>query len=151
MAAAPAPNPRASLLAGLRTGGVRSTSGPMGNIPHTAAVGSSFSVPRYPSSTFHNSHFPPEEEDDELADMVSQNMYINSASHMRHIPMTAAVDGSHDRFAHQQSARYRGMASGGVSNNSNNDVQRQAQAQALQMQMLQVEMLRLHVRGSSRQ
>ena len=55
-------NSRASLLSGLRTGGVRSASQPS-IVPHTAAIGGSFNVPRFAS--FSQQHFP-EEDDDEL-------------------------------------------------------------------------------------
>lgn len=78
------------------------------------------------------------EEEDELADMVSQNLYINNVSRMQQ-PMTAAVDGTANRFAHQQN-----MAAAPMSpfiGNAN-----QAQLQALQLQMMQVEIARLQVR-----
>ncbi|KAH8106232.1 hypothetical protein BXZ70DRAFT_426673 [Cristinia sonorae] len=133
MATIPTPNSRASLLSGLRTGGVRSTSGPMGNVPHTAAPTGTFNVPRHPSAVYNGALYSAEEED-ELADMVSHNLYINNANRMQQ-PMTAAVDGSANRFAQQQ-----GMAAP-MSPYINS--QNQAQLQALQLQMMQVEIARL--------
>ena len=61
MAATPAPNPRASLLAGLRTGGVRSSSGP---VPHTAAPAGTFNIPRIVTPNQEDNYYPPEEEDE---------------------------------------------------------------------------------------
>ncbi|KAI0049581.1 hypothetical protein FA95DRAFT_1604223 [Auriscalpium vulgare] len=138
MATTPAPNPRASLLAGLRTGGVRSSSMA---VPHTAAPGASFNVPRFASASYSNS-YPSEEETDELADMVSQNTYINAPPRMQQAPMTAAVDGTNNRFQQQQFNGQRGL------NNPNTAVggaqsQAQAQQQAFQMQMMQIELIRL--------
>jgi hypothetical protein len=49
------PTTRASLLAGLRTGGVRSASSPLANIPHTAAPSGSFNIPRSSSTDFPSS------------------------------------------------------------------------------------------------
>lgn len=133
MASNPTPNSRAALLSGLRTGGVRSVSGP---VPHTAAPAGTFNISRY-SPPMHSGAFPEEEE--ELADMVSQNMYThnNNVNHMQH-PMTAAVDGAANRFAQQQIL---GMNTGGF-------MDPQAQMQALQLQMMQMEIARLQVRLS---
>lgn len=89
------PNPRASLLSGLRTGGVRSTSS---SVPHTAAPGGSFNVPRF-ASQLHSSVFP-EEDDDQNAAVPSQNVFANHSA--PRMPMTAAVDGPDNRFTHQQ-------------------------------------------------
>ncbi|KAI0069032.1 hypothetical protein BV25DRAFT_1791126 [Artomyces pyxidatus] len=144
MAAAPPPNPRASLLAGLRTGGVRSAS--MAGIPHTAAPGASFNVPRFSSASYNN--YPAEEEQDELADMVNNNMYLNAPPRMQQPPMTSAVDGSNNRFQQQQQMNgQRGLMAGAgpTPNTAISGAQRQAQAQqqALQMQMMQLELMRL--------
>ncbi|KAK7695662.1 hypothetical protein QCA50_000298 [Cerrena zonata] len=135
MATTAAPNPRASLLANLRTGGVRSASNPMANVPHTAAPGGSFNISRHVSNGYTD---PVYEEEDELADMVSQSMYINQYANRLQQPMTAAVDGSANRFAQQQNL---GM---------NNQVPmspfmaaNQSQLQALQLQMMQAEIARL--------
>ncbi|KAF7313654.1 hypothetical protein HMN09_00521900 [Mycena chlorophos] len=78
----PSPN-RASLLSGLRTGGVV-RSADSRQIPATAAPGGSFNVPRV-STGLHNSSIFPEEED--------------MAQSAHRIPMTAAIDGG---FMHQQ-------------------------------------------------
>ncbi|THH33712.1 hypothetical protein EUX98_g398 [Antrodiella citrinella] len=137
MATAPVPNSRASLLAGLRTGGVRSASGPM-NVPHTAAPTGTFNIPRQQSAVYNSSLYASEEED-ELADMFSQNLYMNQGNRM-HQPMTAAVDGTANRFVHQQNNM--GMnAAPPMSPFINN--QNHAQLQALQLQMMQVEIARL--------
>lgn len=134
MASNPTPNSRAALLSGLRTGGVRSVSGPVGNVPHTAAPAGTFNIPRY-SPPMHGGAFP--EEEDELADMVPQNVYMhNNGNHMQH-PMTAAVDGAVNRFAQQQMMNMNG---GGF-------MDPQAQMQALQLQMMQMEIARLQVRS----
>ncbi|KAG7448985.1 uncharacterized protein BT62DRAFT_928989 [Guyanagaster necrorhizus] len=137
------PNNRASLLAGLRTGGVRSSST---TLPHTAAPGASFNITRFASQHHQPSSFPEEDEDDQLAEMPSQNVYVNRQySGNRTLPMTAAVDGSNNRFAQQQ----RGMnpnsapftpsfATPNMIAQSNN-----VQAQAFQLQMMQMELMRL--------
>jgi hypothetical protein len=137
------PNNRASLLAGLRTGGVRSSST---TLPHTAAPGASFNITRFASQHHQSSVFPEEDEDDQLAEMPLQNMYVNKQyGGNRTLPMTAAVDGSNNRFAQQQ----RGMnpnsapftpsfAAPNVITQSNN-----VQAQAFQLQMMQMELMRL--------
>ncbi|KAF8076172.1 hypothetical protein FPV67DRAFT_401489 [Lyophyllum atratum] len=145
MTTAPAPTPRASLLSGLRTGGVRSTSS---SIPHTAAPGATFHVPRF-ASHHHSSPFP-EDEEDQLAEMSQQSVFTGHPG-ARAMPMTAAVDGPNNRFASQMGSR--GMnpnsvpfSPAGFSPNmvsQSNQMQNQAQAQALQMQMLQLEMMRI--------
>jgi len=129
-------NPRASLLAGLRTGGVRSTSA---NIPHTAALGGSFNINRFPSQQHINPYDG--EENDIVAEISSHHMFANRA-----MPMTAAVDGPNNRFSQQQ----RGMNPNSVPFSPafahaplHQQQQYQAQAQALQMQMLQMEMLKI--------
>lgn len=153
MATTPAPNPRASLLSGLRTGGVRSSSGPTHNFPHSAAPGASFNVPRFASQAYNNnSNNYYSDESDELADMVAQNVYIQSAGpRMHQPPMTAAVDGF-NRFSQQQYARTManeiGMQQAAEAQRQAQQAQAQAQQQALQMQMLQLEMMRLQVRLS---
>ncbi|KAG5731704.1 hypothetical protein E4T56_gene708 [Termitomyces sp. T112] len=134
MTTAPAPTHRASLLSGLRTGGVRSVSA---SIPHSAAPGASFNVSRFHSQ--HNLASSLDEEDDQLPDMPSKNIYAP-----RHMPMTAAVDGQNNRFAAQQ------MAPRGLNPNSAPfspgtafNPSAQLQNQALQMQMLQLEVMRI--------
>ena len=69
MATANAPTHRASLLAGLRTGGVRSASA---NMPQTAAPGpSSFNIPRI--VTPQNEDLYIQEEEDELAELMGED------------------------------------------------------------------------------
>lgn len=129
MTTAPSANNRASLLSGLRTGGVRTSSA---TIPHTAAPGGTFNIPRIVSTNFNN------EGQDYLADTSSQNMYGNR---------TAAVDGPNNRFTHQQQ---RGMNPnvapfnpGFTPNAMAQANNAQAQQQALQMQMMQLEIMRM--------
>ncbi|KAI0728743.1 hypothetical protein C8Q72DRAFT_994164 [Fomitopsis betulina] len=132
MATANVPNPRASLLAGLRTGGVRSASA---NMPQTAAPDtSSFNIPRI------NEELYLQEEEDELTNMMAQNLYIrNNAARIHQHPMTAAVDGAANRFAQQQNT---GMMSPGM-NFPMTPAAAQTQLQALQLQMMQMEIARL--------
>lgn len=140
MASAPAPTQRASLLAGLRTGGVRS------GVPHTASPGGSFNIPsRFASATYNHQSFG--EEDDQLSDMLSHNMYINPQQRVYQPPITAAVDGGANRFSHQQGHFTGGMMSGiPHSNPAVGNTQLQAQQQALQMQLMQLELIRMQVR-----
>ena len=136
----PAPNSRASLLTGLRTGGVRSGSGP---VPHTASPVGSFNVPRY-APVSNDAIF---EEENELADMVSQKLYVqNNVSRMQQVPVTAAVDGGMNRFAMQQAM---GMGGGMGMNPYVSAAAAQSQMQAVQMQMMQLELARLQVSGHS--
>ncbi|KAF7301445.1 hypothetical protein MIND_00709800 [Mycena indigotica] len=123
----PAANPRASLLSGLRTGGVRSAA-----VPQTAAPGGSFNIPRI-SSGLHSSIFPEEDEEESV-------FATHSAPRM---PMTAAVDGPGFMHQQQQQQQRRGM-------NPNSApftpfmAQQPAQAsQAFQMQMMQLELLKM--------
>lgn len=82
-------NTRASLLSGLRTGGVRASPGPV--MPQTAALGGSFQPPRFAAT-----HHQPAPFDDSQNDM-------NSFAGMRYsAPMTAALDGRAPRFQQQQ-------------------------------------------------
>lgn len=138
MSTAPAPNSRASLLAGLRTGGVRSTSGA---IPHTAAIGGSFNAHRFPSQHHHNQ----QEEDDQVLDLP-QNLYANNHhGGNRVMPMTAAVDGPNNSF-NQQQQRGLNPASVPFSPGFNMMPQsNQAQNQAFQLQMMQLELLKMQV------
>ncbi|KAI0035576.1 hypothetical protein K488DRAFT_25940, partial [Vararia minispora EC-137] len=146
MATTTAPNQRASLLSGLRTGGVRSSSV---NVPHTAAPGATFNIPRFASASYSSHIVGEEEEMDQLADMVSHKMHFNAPPRMQQLPLTAAVDGSHNRFAQQQAMRG-GTSLAANSVMSNVHLQAQAQQQqALQMQMMHLEMLRLQARAPS--
>jgi hypothetical protein len=127
------PNNRASLLAGLRTGGVRSVSL---NAPHTAAPAGAFNVARYPSQS-HPTNIFPEEEEDNLPEIPRrQPVYSN-----RHIPMTAAVDAPNNHFANQQTAQ-RPMNPNSIPFSPAFPPHMMAQPQ-VQMQMIQLEMMRL--------
>ena len=112
-------NSRASLLAGLRTGGVRS------------AVQPSFSLPRYPSQS-QPSLYP----DDDFVDSIP-------------IPLTAAVDGSNNRYALQQPPSGLNPNSAPFSPTlfSQNAMQQNQfqNQQAIQRQLLQLEMMRVQV------
>ena len=127
--ATPAPNPRASLLAGLRTGGVRSSSGP---VPHTAAPAGTFNIPRIITPNQEDNYYPPEEED-ELSSMMSQNLYVQDRS--RQVPMTAAVDGIPNRFQQQQQQSMHGVPFN----------MSQSQMQQVQLQLMQMELARMQV------
>ncbi|KAF9057387.1 hypothetical protein BJ165DRAFT_28393 [Panaeolus papilionaceus] len=123
-------NKRASLLDGLRTGGVRSSSL---NVPHTAAPTGTFNVPRFPPINSQSGFA--EEEEDQFVDIPHHNN--NNNGYTRNIPMTAAVDGPNNRFSQQQAMR--GMnpnsipfSPGFAPNN-----------QQVQLQMLQLEMMRM--------
>lgn len=155
------PNQRASLLAGLRTGGVRSTSGPQ--LPHTAAPGGSFQLPRLASSQVYN-NFPIDEEVDEVADMISQNAFVSGARSFpnRQVPRTASAYAPNNVFQHQQQdvfqrqlAAQNAVVNGGLGNVTNTaDAEYQAQAQAqmqLQMQMMQMEVIRLQALNQMQQ
>nr|VWO97331.1 Uncharacterized protein [Ganoderma boninense] len=137
MAATPAPNPRASLLAGLRTGGVRSASGTIPNVPHTAAPAGTFNIPRIIAPKQEDNLFPPEEED-ELSSMMSQNLYIHN-NRARQAPVTAAVDGIPNRFQHQQQ---QAMHTNGMGFNPLHAMN-QNQLQQVQLQLMQMEFARM--------
>ncbi|KAI0356606.1 hypothetical protein OH77DRAFT_1535741 [Trametes cingulata] len=138
MAATPAPNPRASLLAGLRTGGVRSASGP---VPHTAAPTGTFNIPRIIAPNQEDNFYPPEEED-ELSNMMSQNLYIQNAR-SRQAPLTAAVDGIPNRFQQQQQQAMNMNGSGMPFNPLMSPAMAQNQLQQVQLQLMQMELARM--------
>jgi len=144
MASAPAPSHRASLLSGLRTGGVRSAS--MAGVPYTAAPGASFNIPsRFASNAYNQQSIS--EEDDQLSDMLSHNMYINTQQGLYQPPNTAAVDGGANRFAYQQGHFTNGLMSHPNAAVNNAQLQVHAQQQALQMQLMQLELIRMQVRS----
>ncbi len=149
MASAPAPSHRASLLSSLRTGGVRSAS--MVGVPHTAAPGASFNIPSHFSAGTYNQQSVMEEED-QLSELLSQNMYINAQQRAYQLPNTASVDGSINRFAQQQAHYANGLASGIPSPNGalgSAPLHAHAQQQALQIQLMQLELIRMQVRSPS--
>jgi hypothetical protein len=122
-------NNRASLLSGLRTGGVRSASGPI--IPHTAAPGGSFNIPRFASGP----HPPAIYEDASASDGLDfggQTLQYSGFNHYG-APMTAGFNDRAPRFhqhQHQQEHFFRqAQLAMGI-----NPVD---QAQLLQMQMMQ--------------
>lgn len=132
MTTAPTTNSRASLLSGLRTGGVRSSSA---TIPHTALPGATFNVPRLAPNALSGNFV------DEEQDFVPEMSSYHLASR---IPMTAAVDGPNDRFSQQQrrpmNPNVAPFSPTFVPNQMVNNAQAQ---QALQMQMMQLEILRI--------
>lgn len=143
-------NNRASLLNGLRTGGVRSTS--MSG-PHTAALGGSFNIPRFVSNQ-HSVFVEDDDGMDEVAELFSQNMYINNQATR---PLTAAVDGPNNRFVQQQMAAQSALNpnslpfypsySQGVQPQNPSEVQLHAYQQ---MQMMQLEIARLQSEQAQR-
>ncbi|KAJ3998305.1 hypothetical protein F5050DRAFT_1567474 [Lentinula boryana] len=136
MTTAPTSNSRASLLSGLRTGGVRSTSA---SIPHTAAPGGTFNIPRIVSHANPGAY---NEEQDYLPEMSSHNMYANNLGGNR-IPLTAAVDGPNNRFSQQQRGMNPNVAPFSPAFTPNTMSQANQAQQALQMQMLQLEILKI--------
>ena len=141
---------RASLLNGLRTGGVRSSSM---SAPLSPTPAASFSLPRFASNT---PIFSPEDDLDQLSDILSNNLYINNFSgHATH-PFSATIDAPNNTFVHQQSS-HRPLNPNSVPFSPTHlSVQRQptpTDAQLLayqQMQLMQLEILRLQVRASLR-
>ncbi|EJD53874.1 hypothetical protein AURDEDRAFT_133532 [Auricularia subglabra TFB-10046 SS5] len=138
-------NSRAQLLSGLRTGGVRSTSQPT-IVPHTAAIGGSFNVPRFAS--FSQPQFP-DEEDDELADMVQFNMHLNGNHRMQQPPMSAsAADGVGNRFQQQQQQQQAFMRQMAAQRSAMNGMgvhgmNGMGGMDPLQMQVMQIELMKL--------
>ncbi|KAK7064402.1 hypothetical protein R3P38DRAFT_2824290 [Favolaschia claudopus] len=123
---------RSQLLSGLRTGGVRSAA----NIPHTAAPGATFNIPRVPSGL----QAPVFSEEDDIQGQYAQNVFLNPQLGQRTMPMTA-IDGPNNRFLQQQQHNVNtnvGSFSPAFSAQPNH-----VQAQALQMQMMQLEILRM--------
>lgn len=127
-------NTRASLLAGLRTGGVRSSAV---DTPHTASPLGTFDLRRL-SSNYHP--IPFSEEEDQVAEIFHPNICQD-----RDIPMTAAVDGPINRFSQHQGTR--GMNPNSIPFSPGfapNMTPPQAQ---IQMQMLQLEMTRIQIQA----
>jgi len=124
-------NTRASLLSGLRTGGVRASPGPV--VPQTAALGGSFQPPRFAATLHQPTPF----------DDTPNN--VTSFAGMRYpAPMTAALDGRAPRFQQQQQQQMQLMqqaqlaAMTGIPGMQGmmNSVD-PAQAQLLQLQLMQ--------------
>ncbi|KAJ1311021.1 hypothetical protein OPQ81_009527 [Rhizoctonia solani] len=132
-------NSRASLLANLRTGGVRSASG----VPHSAGpTTTSFQLPRYTSQ----SHSIYEEEEDIIAQMQHLNFGSNGAMGPRAMmngPMTAGITGP-NQFQQQQMIMQMMLQQQGVGMGLS------AEQQALQLQ-LQNEILILQAKQQQQQ
>lgn len=121
-------NARASLLAGLRTGGVRSSTI---DAPHTASPTGTFDLRRL-SSKYHATPFS--EEEDQATEKFHQNI-----SQDRDTPMTD-VDGPINLFPQHQGTR--GMNPNSIPFSPAPNMTPQAQ---IQMQMLHLEMMRIQV------
>ena len=140
------PSPRASLLSGLRTGGVRSVS-----VPQTAAPAGSFNIPHRMQSPLNQARpiFPEEEQMDQLGDMASHSAYgrgPRDLSHLRQQPRTASLDCARllqqqqDLLLQRPQVARAAVASGPAMYESvSSDVQ------AMQMHMMQMEIMRLQV------
>ncbi|KDQ17209.1 hypothetical protein BOTBODRAFT_42915 [Botryobasidium botryosum FD-172 SS1] len=143
---------RASLLSGLRTGGVRSASNPSG--PYSAGP-TTTSFPRFVSSQFGGNNMLYEDDEvDALSDLAAQNLHFGNGGYAQ--PMTPTFDSRFQQQQHQQArallmqqaqaqaqaqvqATQRAM-NGMSSFGGNNGGLTPEQAQAMQMQM---EILRL--------
>ena len=122
-------NNRASLLSGLRTGGVRSVSG-----PHSAAPGGSFNVPRFASAT----HQPAIYEDtSDGLDFGGQTLQYGGFNPYGG-PMTAGFNDRAPRFQQQQQEQFLRQAQFAAMGMGMD------QTQLLQMQMMQA-MVGLHL------
>ncbi|KAI6047378.1 hypothetical protein EDC04DRAFT_2623037 [Pisolithus marmoratus] len=139
---------RASLLNGLRTGGVRSTSM---SAPHTAAPGVSFNIPRFASTSVQQSAVD-EEDLDQVGELFTQHLHIhNNNGHSGGREFTRALDGSNNGFVRQRVASQKGLNPNSVpfSPAYSQEVQQpvssaDAQLHAYQqMQLMQLEILRL--------
>lgn len=135
---------RASLLSGLRTGGVRSASNPAG--PYSAGP-TATTFPRFPSSHFGGNGFMYEDDEvDALSDLAAQNLHFGNNSFNQ--PTTPSFDSGFQQ--HQQAraillqqAQAQQRAMNGMSAfGGNGGGLTPEQAQAMQMQ---IEILRLQV------
>lgn len=137
-------NHRASLLSGLRTGGVRSASGPILNVPNSAASGVSFQPPRFANPSSLEYYY-----DDNLNESGTLPQSVSLGADLsKHIPMTASLDGPDQRLARQQTSASRGMNPNCAPFSPAYNVNVQSpspymQAQALQLQLMQLEIMRL--------
>lgn len=141
---------RASLLNGLRTGGVRSASM---SAPLSPAPLASFNLPRFAPSPVDAPSFPEEDGMDQLSDLLSSNLYINN---LPGHPFTAPIDAQNTTFVHQQVAPHRPLNPNSAPFSPahlHTPQQQPASADAQlhayqQMQLMQLEILRLQVRSS---
>lgn len=145
MANPSAPSNRAFLLAGLRTGGVRSVSQPL-QAPHTAAPTGSFNIPRFASASHPSNSFPEEDEDvDQLAEMAGQTLNFNHNARNAGIPMTAGIaDGV--MGAYQQQLLLQQLA---AQRAFNGVYSLRGEQSEMQSQMMQMELLKYQVSLSS--
>lgn len=142
---------RASLLNGLRTGGVRSSSM---SAPLSPAPAASFNLPRFASSAMNSPISSGEDDLDQFSDLFSNNLYINNLSGHATNPFTAPIDAPNNTFVHQQVTSNRPLNPNSVpfSPARLHTTQRQAtptdaQLHAYQqMQLMQLEIMRLQVR-----
>lgn len=166
-------NNRASLLSGLRTGGVRSTSHSGLPIPHTSAIGGFFNVPGGLNSFQQqgmgmgtNAGYYPPEQDDQYDEQPGYHDFNDQHQHQylaqsqsppqgrQTMPMTAAVDGPNNRFLSQQQQQQMLLAQQqaqqqqrqGTPGRGGGQGQQGQGQDALQMQMMQLEILKLQVR-----
>ncbi|KAI6034285.1 hypothetical protein BKA83DRAFT_670563 [Pisolithus microcarpus] len=139
---------RASLLNGLRTGGVRATSM---SAPHTAAPGASFNIPRFVSTSFQQSPFD-DEDLDQVGELSTQHLRIPNSNGLSGAgSFTRALDSSNNGFVRQRVASQKGLNPNSVpfSPAYSQEVQQpvssaDAQLHAYQqMQLMQLEILRL--------
>lgn len=163
-------NNRASLLSGLRTGGVRSTSHSGLPIPHTSAIGGFFNVPGGLNSFQQqgmgmgtNAGYYPPEQDDQYDEQPGYHDFNDQHQHQylaqsqsppqgrQTMPMTAAVDGPNNRFLSQQQQQQMLLAQQqaqqqqrqGTPGRGGGQGQQGQGQDALQMQMMQLEILKL--------
>jgi hypothetical protein len=127
---------RASLLAGLRTGGVRSTS-----VPHTAGPQASFFVSP-PHGANYEPSFPEVDETDGLANMMSHGAYI---SNRYNPPHTAHPDIATAPLAYQQQ-QWAGVQNHPLPGHGLPPASAYPTQQDMQLQMMQMELMRLQVR-----
>jgi len=124
---------RASLLAGLRTGGVRSTS-----VPHTAGPQASFLVSP-PHGANYEPSFPEVDETNDLANMMSHGVHI---SNRYNPPHTAHPDIATAPLAYQQQ-QWAGMQNHSLPGHGMPPASAYPTQQDMQLQMMQMELMRL--------
>jgi len=129
------PSQRASLLAGLRTGGVRSVS-----VPHTAGPQGSFLVNPPQHVSRYDPSFPEEEEIDGLANMMANGAHI---SNRYNPPHTAHADIAAVPHAYQQHQQWSGMQAHGLHGHDMVPQSAYPSQQDMQLQMMQMELMRL--------
>jgi len=141
--AAAQPNNRASLLAGLRTGGVRSVS-----VPHSAHVGGAFNVPRasYSSTAHMQPYYTEQDNVDHLADMVAHNLYVQDARDRSSHQQYTRASNNDGMYEQQQELLLQAQLAAQLSGNAMHPNQAQ-----VQMQMMQMEIMRLQAAAQMNQ